>query len=73
MVDDKDNQWRKWYQEGKCTLPLDMGFVDAEQSEITLESKQEVKLLFKFMSYREPVAIKDENKNEKIDYLSELR
>jgi len=50
-----------------------MGFVDAEQSEITLESKQEVKLLFKFMSYREPVTIKDENKNEKIDYLSELR
>ena len=39
-----------------------MNFVDADSGEIVLEPKQEVKLLFKFLSYREPVAIKDENR-----------
>jgi hypothetical protein len=38
-----------------------MGFVDAESGEIVLESKQEVKLLFKFLSYREPVVTTKEN------------
>jgi len=50
-----------------------MGFVNADLGEIVLESNQEVKLLFKFLSYREPVAITDENKNVKEDYISELR
>jgi hypothetical protein len=49
-----------------------MGFVNADLGEIVLESKQEVKLLFKFLSYREPVAIKEDNRNETVDYLSEL-
>ena len=49
---------------GKCTLPLDMSFVNAEKEEITLEPNQEVKLLFKFLSYRDPVVVNKENKNE---------
>ena len=40
-----------------------MGFVNADQMEITLEPNQEVKLLFKFLSYREPVVIKEDNKH----------
>lgn len=63
LVDDSDNQWSKWHKQGKCTLPLDMGFVNADQMEIELEPNQEVKLLFKFLSYREPVAIKEDNKH----------
>ena len=49
-----------------------MGFVDAETGEIVLESKQEVKLLFKFLSYREPVVTTKQNQNEQADFLSEL-
>ena len=41
-----------------------MSFVDAEEGTISLESHQEVKVLFKFISYREPVIVKEDNNKE---------
>ena len=37
LVDNKNNEWRKWYEQGKCSKPLDMSFVNATANEIVLE------------------------------------
>ena len=55
-------EWRKWYELGKCSLPLDMSNLDHLKNEITLKKNHKQKLLFKFLSYREPAL-----KNEKDD------
>ena len=57
-------EWRKWYELGKCSLPLDMSNLDHLKNEITLKKNHKQKLLFKFLSYREPAL-----KNEKDDGL----
>ena len=55
-------EWRKWFELGKCSLPIDMSNLDLSKMEITLQKNQMQKLLFKFVSYREPTM--KNNKNE---------
>ena len=48
-------EWKFWYEQGKCEQQENYHFVDAKKSRMKLEAGKEVKILFKFLSLREPI------------------
>lgn len=62
-VDNSNGEWEKWYQLDKCEKPFDWKVARAERMELELQKQQHVKILFKFMCFREPVLAKLEDKD----------
>ena len=62
-VDNANGEWEKWNQLEKCEKPFDWNVARAERMELELQKQQRVKILFKFMCFREPVLAKVDDKD----------
>ena len=55
LVDNSNGEWEHWYGQGRCEKPSDWKVIRNDKKEMKLETGTNVKLLFKFQSFREPV------------------
>ena len=56
LVHNEQKEWQFWFNEGKCNRPPDAWDVVSSKHDLLLRSGQQCPLLFKFLSFREPVS-----------------